>query len=91
QMEKLETYVVLKSEGGIAVWPNPFDSELFLHSSQTSESCFSICNSTGKLIKEFLLQANEQKRINTKRWQSGLYFLRYRSQNNQCIYKIVKI
>jgi len=91
QMVKLGTFVNSNKDGYIDYWPNPFHSELFFHSTQASESWISIFNSSGKLIGKFCLESNEEKRINTKLWQSGLYFLKLYGVNNSISFKIVKI
>ena len=91
QIERLGTFIDSKNESELVFWPNPFQSELFFRTGQNSKNKFSILNSTGKLIQEFYLQSNEKKRINTKSWQSGIYFLRNHSKKNPSVFKIVKI
>jgi len=91
QMVRLGTSIISITQDELNFWPNPFQSELFLRTNQISKSLFSIYSSTGELIEEFYLQSNEEKRINTIKWQCGIYFLKNQSQTNPQTFKIVKI
>ncbi len=91
QMENPGTLIDLNKESKIVFWPNPFQTELFFRSNHISGNWFSIFSSSGELIEKFCLESNEEKRINTKIWQCGIYFLRNHGQRKPSTFKIVKI
>ncbi len=91
QIDMLETSYNPKNEREFDFWPNPFHSELYFRSNQTSNSWFSVFSSTGKLIVKFSLQMNQTKRICTKTWQQGIYILKNHRQKKSVTYKIIKV
>lgn len=75
-------------EGGISVYPNPFDEVLIFNASQSNETKYAILDITGKQIHSgnFTGTAN----ISTSLWNSGVYIVKLTWGNQEAQYKLLK-
>jgi hypothetical protein len=75
-------------EGGISVYPNPFDEVLIFNAAQSNETQYVILDITGKQIHSgnFTGTAN----ISTSLWNSGVYIVKLSWGNQEAQYKLLK-
>jgi hypothetical protein len=81
----------LKENGGLAVFPNPATNQLNLVFDKNTIGTISICDAMGKEVYSFTINnPNIELQIDISTFNSGIYYLSYRSKDVSIHRKFVK-
>lgn len=72
----------------IEMFPNPFWYNIFISNCSSAHSRVTVYNLLGELVYDSIIERNEP--IDTKGWNSGIYFLKIQSGNDFILKKIIK-
>jgi len=77
-------------DGGVSIFPNPTDGDLYIRISRLEESYhFRLIDARGRVILEDDSSHNRQH-LDLSPYSSGLYFLSIEFENETINYKVVK-
>ena len=89
------TYVGIPTENPkvINVFPNPFKKELTIEIKNSENAYIEIFNSIGQQVEEQIISNSKDNKIiiSISTIEKGVYFLHYKSENNNFTQKIIKI
>lgn len=77
------------SDPVINIYPNPTDGKIYISSGESSEYEMTITDAQGKLILTQTIYGSEINSLDLNS-EAGLYFIRFRSDQKEKVYRIIK-
>lgn len=74
----------------ISVYPNPFNTEVLVKNSATSEASIHIIDALGKVIYTTVIKSDASSLINTEGLNKGIYFIKIKSGAESTTKKLIK-
>jgi hypothetical protein len=72
------------------VYPNPFNTEVLVKNSATSEASIHIIDALGKVIYTTVIKSDASSLINTEGLNKGIYFIKIKSGAESTTKKLIK-
>lgn len=74
----------------IALYPNPVCDQLMIANKSDEKTSFTILTQQGALVKQVMLEAQQQMKVDAKSWSSGIYIVRAKTATAEYYYKLVR-